>query len=114
MNPSDATPASFDFLSTAFLFPNVGAPFLVGLAVGYLAKKALKLALFFGGAAIVLLFVSEYYGVVQINDQALEHAAQATADAASQSGSFLYQRLSELQWKGGSAIAGFLAGLKLA
>lgn len=113
MNPTDSAPNSFDFLSTAFFVPNVGAPFLVGLAVGYLAKKALKLALFFGGAAIVLLFVSEYYGVVDVSDQALENAAQATADAASQSGNFLYQRLSKLEWKGGSAIAGFLAGLKL-
>ena len=39
--------------------------------------------------------------------------AQAAADLANQSGSFLYNRLANLTWKGGSAVAGFLAGLKL-
>ena len=106
-------PASLDFFSAAFLLPNIGAPFLVGLAVGYFAKKMLKVALFLGGAAVVLLFVGEYYGVTQINDQALHQTAQAAADLANQSGSFLYSRLSQLTWKGGSAVAGFLAGLKL-
>lgn len=106
-------PASLDFFSAAFLLPNIGAPFLVGLAVGYFAKKILKVALFIGGAAVVLLFVGEYYGVTQVNDQALHQTAQTAADLANQSGSFLYNRLSQLTWKGGSAIAGFLVGLKL-
>jgi len=106
-------PAALDFFSAAFLLPNIGAPFLVGLAVGYFAKKILKVALFLGGAAVVLLFVGEYYGVTQVNDQALHQTAQAAADLANQSGSFLYSRLAQLTWKGGSATAGFLAGLKL-
>ncbi|ADW18829.1 FUN14 family protein [Desulfobulbus propionicus DSM 2032] len=106
-------PASLDFFSAAFLLPNIGAPFLVGLAVGYFAKKVVKIALFLGGAAVVLLFAAEYYGVTHVNDQALHQTAQAAADLANQSGSFLYDRLSRLTWKGGSAVAGFLAGLKL-
>lgn len=106
-------PAAFDFFSAAFLLPNIGAPFLVGLAVGYFAKKVLKVALFLGGAAVVLLFVGEYYGVTKIDDQALHQTAQAATDLASQSGSFLYNRLAQLTWKGGSAVAGFLVGLKL-
>ena len=106
-------PASLDFFSAAFLLPNIGAPFLVGLAVGYFAKKILKVALFIGGAAVVLLFVGEYYGDTQVNDQSQHQTAQTAADLANQSGSFLYNRLSQLTWKGGSAIAGFLAGLKL-
>jgi len=105
-------PASLGFFSVAFLLPNIGAPF-VGLAVGYFAKKVLKVTLFLGGAAVVLLFVCEYYGVTQVNDQALNQTAQAAADLANQSGSFLYSRLSQLTLKGGSAVAGFLAGLKL-
>ena len=84
-------PASLDFFSAAFLLPNIGAPFLVGLAVGYFAKKVLKVALFLGGAAVVLLFVGEYYGVTQVNDQALHQSAQAAADMANQSGSFPLQ-----------------------
>ncbi len=113
MTPSIPDPAPLDFFSAAFLLPNIGAPFLVGLAVGYFAKKVLKIALFLGGAAVVLLFVGEYYGVHQVNDQALHQTAQAAADLANQSGGFLYSRLSQLTWKGGSAVAGFLVGLKL-
>jgi uncharacterized membrane protein (Fun14 family) len=106
-------PASLDVFSAAFLLPNVGAPFLVGLAVGYFAKKVVKIALFVGGAAVVLLFIAEYYGVTKVDEQALHQSAQAAVDLASQSGNFLYDRLSHLTWKGGSAAVGFLAGLKL-
>jgi len=106
-------PATLDIFSAGFLLPNVGAPFLVGLAVGYFAKKMLKVALFIGGAAIVLLFIGEYYGVAHIDEQALHQTAQSAADLATQSGTFLYDRLSHFTWKGGSAVAGFLAGLKL-
>lgn len=106
-------PASLDVFSAAFLIPNVGAPFLVGLAVGYFAKKVVKIALFMGGAAVVLLFVAEYYGITKVDEQALHQSAQTAVDLASQSGNFLYDRLSHLTWKGGSAVVGFLAGLKL-
>ncbi|MBM9616183.1 FUN14 domain-containing protein [Desulfobulbus rhabdoformis] len=113
MNQPVADPATLDFFSAAFLLPNVGAPFVVGLAVGYFAKKILKVALFLGGAAVVLLFIGEYYGYTHVDDQALHQTAQNAVDLASQSGSFLYSRLSQLTWKGGSAVAGFLAGLKI-
>ncbi|MGE4560559.1 MAG: FUN14 domain-containing protein [Desulfobulbus sp.] len=113
MNQPAPDPASIDLFSAAFLLPNVGAPFLVGLAVGFFSKKMLKVALFLGGGAVVLLFVGEYYGVTHVDDQALHQTAQAAADLATQSGNFLYNRLSHLTWKGGSAVAGFLAGLKL-
>lgn len=106
-------PASLDVFSATFLLPNVGAPFLVGLAVGYFAKKVVKIALLIGGAAVVLLFVAEYYGITRVDEQALHQTAQAAADLANQSGNFLHDRLSHLTWKGGSAVAGFLAGLKL-
>jgi uncharacterized membrane protein (Fun14 family) len=106
-------PASLDVFSAAFLLPNVGAPFLVGLAVGYFAKKVVKIALFIGGAAVVLLFVGEYFGITRVNEQALHQTAQTAVDLAGQSGNFLYNRLSHLTWKGGSAVVGFLAGLKL-
>lgn len=113
MNKPVPDPASLDVFSTAFLLPNVGAPFLVGLAMGYFAKKVIKVALLIGGAAVVLLFVAEYYGINRVDEQALHQTAQTAADLASQSGNFLYDRLSHLTWKGGSAVAGFLVGLKL-
>jgi uncharacterized membrane protein (Fun14 family) len=111
-NPIDTTTSS-DIFSSTFLLGNVGAPFVVGLAVGYFAKKMLRTALFIGGAAIVLLFVSEYYGVTQISDAQLQQAASTAADVAKSSGNFLINRLTSITSKGVSAVAGFFAGFKL-
>ncbi len=109
-NPQTTTP---EFLTPNFLMGNVGAPFVIGLAVGYFAKKMLRMALFFGGAAIVLLFASEYYGFTQAADDKLQVAANAATHLAQQSGSFLVERLSHITSKGVSAVAGFFAGLRL-
>ncbi len=95
-----------------FLLTDVGAPFVIGAAVGYFAKKMLKFALFLGGGAIVLLFVTEYYGFTQINDQALMNTTDTITNAAKQFGSFLVDRLSHITSKGVSAVVGFAAGLK--
>ena len=103
---------STDILSSGFLLGNVGAPFIIGLAVGYFMKKALKIALFIAGGALVLLFVTEYYGVTNINDESLKNAANAATNAAKQSGSFLMDRLSNITSKGLSATAGFFVGLR--
>lgn len=102
-----------DIFSPEFLLGSVGAPFLIGMAVGYFAKKMLKTALFVGGGLIVLLFVGEYYGIIQVNDAGLQHAASAAADAAKSSSHFLVSRLSSITSKGVSASAGFYAGFKL-
>jgi uncharacterized membrane protein (Fun14 family) len=102
-----------DILSAQFLIPNVGAPFVIGMAVGYFAKKMFKLALFIGGGAIVLLFISEYYGFYTVSDVSLEHATTVATEAAQQSGNFLIQRLSRITGKGVSAVAGFYVGLKM-
>lgn len=107
------TAPTTDFLSSTFLMGNVGAPFVIGLAVGYFAKKMLRFALFLGGAAIVLLFVTEYYGITEMSDEKLQHAANAATHAAKQSGGFLMERLSHITSKGVSGAAGFLVGLKL-
>ncbi len=110
MNNSIAS--STDIFSTPFLLGSVGAPFIIGMAVGYFAKKTLKTALFIGGAIIVMLFVSEYYGIVHVDDAQLQHAADAATDAAKSSSSFLVHRLSSITSKGVSATAGFVAGFK--
>lgn len=102
-----------DILSSAFLLGNVGAPFVIGLAVGYFAKKMLRLALFLGGAAIVLLFVTEYYGITEMTDEKLQSAANAATGMVKQSGGFLVERLSYITSKGVSAVAGFFVGLKI-
>lgn len=101
-----------DFLSAPFLIGNVGAPFVIGLAVGFFAKKILKLALFIAGGAIVLLFITEYYGIAKVSDAQLQSAADAATGMAQQSSGFLMDRLSQITSKGVSALAGFAVGLK--
>ena len=105
--------SSSDIFSSNFIMGNVGAPFVIGLAVGYFAKKMLLTALFLGGAAIVLLFVSEYYGITEISDLQLQQATDAATDVAKQSGDFLEERLSSITSKGVSAAGGFFVGFKL-
>lgn len=102
-----------DWLSSQFLLGDVGAPFIIGIAVGYFAKKALKMALFIGGAAIVAMFVFEYYGITDISDDTLKSAADAAGSAVKSSGGFLMDRLSRITSRGVSATVGFAAGLKL-
>lgn len=104
---------SSDFFSAPFLLGSVGAPFIIGMAVGYFAKKAMKMALFVGGAFIVMLFISEYYGMIHVDDAELQHAAEAAVEAAESSSHFLVDRLSSITSKGLSASAGFFAGFKM-
>ena len=107
------TISSTNIFSSDFMIGNVGAPFVMGLAVGYFAKKMLLMTLFLSGAAIVLLFVSEYYGITEISDLHLQQAADTATDAAKQSGDFLFKRLSGITSKGVSAAGGFVVGFKL-
>jgi uncharacterized membrane protein (Fun14 family) len=102
-----------DIFSSTFLLGNVGAPFVIGMAVGYFAKKMMRTALFLGGAAIVLMFVGEYYGIIDITDAQLQNAAKTATKAAKDSGSFLIDRLSTITSRGVSAAAGFFAGFNL-
>jgi len=111
-SPVNAT-TSTDILSSAFLLGNIGAPFVIGLAVGYFAKKMLRLALFFGGAAIVLLFITEYYGFTHMPDEQLQSAATAATGIAQPFRGSLMERLSHISSKGVSAGAGFFVGLKI-
>jgi uncharacterized membrane protein (Fun14 family) len=105
--------AASDLFSSTFLLGNVGAPFVIGMAVGYFAKKMLRIALFVGGATIVTLFVCEYYGIVNITDANLQSVASAATDTAKQSGGFLLDRVTRITSKGISGAAGFFAGFKL-
>ena len=109
--PVQTTPET-DFFSSDFLLGNVGAPFLIGAAVGYFAKKMLKIALFIGGAAIVLMFVGENYNVIDINDVQLQSAADTVAKGAKESGGFLVDCLTRITSKGVSAVGGFAVGFK--
>ena len=111
-NTVDAFSAT-DIFSSDFMIGNVGTPFVMGLAVGYFAKKMLLMTLFLCGAAIVLLFVGEYYGITEISDINLQQAANTATEAAKQSGDFLIKRLSSITSKGVSAVGGFFVGFKV-
>lgn len=101
-----------DIFSSTFLMGNVGAPFIIGMAVGYFAKKMLKTALFIGGGIIAIMFAAEYYGIISINEDALQNAASSAADAAKHSGGFLMDRLAVFTSRGVSGTAGFVIGFK--
>jgi len=109
--PLQTTPET-DLFSSDFLLGNVGAPFIIGVAVGFFAKKMLKVALFIGGAAIVLMFVGEYFHVINISDIQLQSAADTVAKGAKESGGFLVDRLTRVTSKGVSAVGGFFVGFK--
>ncbi len=106
-------PSSADIFSSDFIIDNVGTPFVMGLAVGYFAKKMLLMTLFLCGAVIVLLFVSENYGITEISDINLQQTVDSVTDAAKHSGGFLVKRLSGITSKGVSAVGGFFVGFKL-
>lgn len=113
MNETQAQASqSIDLFSSEFLLGSVGAPFIIGAAVGYFAKKMLKVALFVGGALIVLMFVGEYYNIIDISDAQLQSAADAAAKSAKASGDFLVNRLTQITSKGVSAVGGFFIGFK--
>lgn len=113
MNNHPVDAPSSDIFSSTFLIGNVGTPFVIGMAVGYFAKKMLRTALFLMGGAIVLLFVAEYYGIVDITDEKLQFAANAATEAAKSSGGFLVDRLTSITSKGVSGVGGFFVGFKL-
>ncbi len=106
------TSPEIDLFSSDFLMGSVGAPFIIGAAVGFFAKKMLKVTLFLGGAAIVLMFVGEYYNIINISDIQLQGAADTVVKGAKASGGFLVDRLTRITSKGVSAVGGFFVGFK--
>ncbi len=114
MSP-DSGPAGGEASPIAdMLLLDIGAPFAIGMAVGYFAKKAVKIALFIAGLGTALLFLAEYSDLIELNDEALKHVAHAATDTIRESGDYLVTRLSNITSKGLSATAGFFAGLKMA
>ena len=110
---NEVAPSPADIFSTEYVFENLGTPFVIGLAVGYFAKKMLLISLLLLGAEIVLLFASEYLEITQINYTKLEQAVQPATSAAKSFKDFLLSRLSNFPSKGLSATAGFVVGFKL-
>jgi uncharacterized membrane protein (Fun14 family) len=104
---------STDSFPSEFLLTNVGAPFVIGVAVGYFAKKMLRVALLLGGAAIVLLFMGEYYGVISLSRDTFGEVVKEATGGVKSFGDFLVTRLGSIPSKGVSGVGGFFVGLKL-
>ncbi len=114
MNDINTTiPDSNDIFSSGFLLGNLGAPFLIGMAVGYFAKKMIRIVLFIGGAMLVTLFLAEYAGIISINSDVLQNVASTAAESAKSSGGFLVDRLALISSRGVSSVGGFYVGFKL-
>ena len=98
---------------TEFLFSNVGAPFLIGAAVGFFSKKAIKVVLFVGGVAIALLFLAENQGITVVDNEGLTGMASIIAEKMKEIGSLFTDRLDNITGQGVSAAVGFVAGFKM-
>jgi uncharacterized membrane protein (Fun14 family) len=91
----------------------MGSGFLIGLSVGYFLKKSFKLILLLMGLVVVAMFVLESKGVITINESSLDQTVSAGANTFKVIANFLKESLGALTFAGGgSAIAGFLTGLK--
>lgn len=100
-------------LNVELPFLEMGSSFLVGLSVGYFLKKSFKFILVLMGMVIVAMFVLESKGVITINESGLDQTVTAGSTAFRAFADFLQERLGRFTiMGGGSAVAGFIAGLK--
>ena len=116
-NPVDTTPFS-DILNPDFLLDNLGGPFVIGLAVGFFAKKMLKIALFCLGAGVVVLFILQYFDFKGSHNINLQEVGDSFISLVKHGFELLKERLSTIQSsnkaiQGSSAVGGFFVGFKL-
>ena len=111
---SNSTASSLpDFLSE-LPYLEMGGGFLIGLGVGYFLKKSFKIALFAVGIIVALLFGLEQLHVVHIDANHLEETVEQGAGWFKEAAFYLKERLAGFGVAGsGSAVAGFLVGLKM-
>jgi len=64
--PPAAPTVSDDLFSNGFLL-KLGFSFIVGLAVGFALKVALRLALVVGGVLLIALFGLQYAGIIDVD-----------------------------------------------
>jgi len=95
-------------------FLDLGTSFVIGMAVGFFLKKSLKLALFVLGFMLVAMFLMESNGMFSVNETTLEHGVSGGIDMFQSLAIFLKNRLDAMTFgKAGSAVAGFIVGLKI-
>ena len=93
---------------------DMGSGFVIGMAVGYFFKKSFKLLLLLLGTALVLLFALDQFDIIELHKEQLEQTVTTGTGYFKQFGAFLKAKLGEFGYAGaGSAIAGFLLGVKM-
>lgn len=120
MNPATTTNDTHTAIQTGsttgemFPYLEMGTGFFIGLSIGYVLKKSFKIMLFLTGISLILLFVLESQGVIQLDETHLQEGVSHTLGLFKHFALFLKERVEQLHISSGvSAIAGFMLGLKI-
>lgn len=96
----------------AFLGLKLGGSFVIGFTIGYFIKKSLKIAMYIIGFQLVIFFIAEYFGLINVIDTGLIKAANGFSEGMRIFWNFLYNRLALFPTQTIGATAGILIGLK--
>ncbi len=111
---SNATTSALSDFFAELPYLEMGGGFLIGMGAGYFLKKSFKIALLVLGIIVALLFGLEQLHVVQIDANHLEETVEQGAGWFKEAALYLKERLAGFGVAGsGSAVAGFLVGLKM-
>ena len=114
MNDAVSTSPSNPSWLAELPYLNMGASFMVGLAVGYVVKKSFKLMIFLLGVALILIFFLEYKHIVTINEDALLSSIDSIKNSFIHFADFLRERVEKFKMAGTiSAGVGFVVGIKM-
>lgn len=92
-------------------YMEMGVPFILGLAVGYTMKKIFKIALFFLGITVIALFVLENQHILTINGDELQDSIGTGKNGFMWLFNLIKTKITLIE--GGSALSGFVLGLKM-
>lgn len=107
---------SLDNMNWGILAQQVGLGALLGLAVGYTTKKALKIALVIVGVLLLALLVLQNYNFININWEVVEETYTQRFQHPGGVVGYLADwatHIDTLLPVAGSFVVGFLIGLKL-
>jgi len=105
---------NIDNIAGQIPYLQMGTGFVIGLSVGYVIKKSFKLILLLLGVGMILIFVLENKHIITIDESSLDAGVSAGTATFKEFAGFLQDRLGTLHISSSaSALAGFLAGLKM-
>ncbi len=111
---NNITASTSSDLFTDLPYLQLGGGFVIGLAVGYALKKSFKILILLLGLTLIGLFTLEHHHLITINDSGIEETVSAGTDTFKNIALFLKERLVSAGFAGGgSAVGGFLMGLKI-